>query len=604
MFKPENGFLQFVFANDDRYCLPSMVHLTLPNYLYYELKKAGYENIVFGRGIDGFKLCAYESSGAECLSRAAARGILHKIKNMGAHEGEGAFQQEFDGPDFGETCLRLLKNSSRTALVLDLDTFYAAHQQSPELTEKLIRSKSAMKNSRNMILLKTSVSASDSQRILMDPEGPFGTEVRSSGECLCQSLKFMIGQPSRVPLYGRMQSMMPNQVFFLNRFSADDLKKIIRYVLLKKQDFWITSEDMMNMVSCLFYWHFSDPFRKQHRLPLRSNPKQAYSVLEEDLMNRGGIESLLSLSRELARDPNWRDAYKASSAQAPRIIPENNLSSLLKTADIPDHMDEIYMHNLQRIQEFFSTSWNHPLDPEAESNMHRSIEFFIHAVESGNEDGMKSWIRLISECGLDCDPRMAPSVYKMLNQDFQTREKYADLLRVREWSRGELGRQNTAIEALEEELRKTELDPMDSRLTQLSLLKQSRESLEKEVSSQNVILSNLMSLIKNIEGPILAGTYSLDQMANVDLQGFADQIRRNEENLSDLIRKTAGFHQIIRDSGLQQQPVQSFELTQEEENTEDPEDALKRELQKQARDQLAYGGDHASEIINNLLSNY
>lgn len=88
MFEVQSGrkCFHFVFAQEDRYYLDSLVCFDLNRYLYYQLKKDGYQGVFFLQDLKGgCHVATEDKKSADLYSKARSRGVLEKLgKAFGA----------------------------------------------------------------------------------------------------------------------------------------------------------------------------------------------------------------------------------------------------------------------------------------------------------------------------------------------------------------------------------------------------------------------------------------------------------------------------------------------------------------------------------------
>lgn len=80
-FDSQNGWIQIVFANEeDSYVLPSMISVNYQRFLFYCLKKAGYEAVYFwGDNDSKYELFFMDNESAQYYEKVRPKGALERI---------------------------------------------------------------------------------------------------------------------------------------------------------------------------------------------------------------------------------------------------------------------------------------------------------------------------------------------------------------------------------------------------------------------------------------------------------------------------------------------------------------------------------------------
>lgn len=306
-FDGHSGFVHFVFANEDVYCLKSLMALDLEQYLYYQLKKNGYQGIYFiGKQEERCTVATYDAYSEELYARSDKSAFMSKmidlwgVASSGPRPGRAAVTVS-NAEQLCRKWLPLLKKEQKQAFVFRLDAFSElfSGEGRCELAELIRVGRQQPQGQKNILVLLAPISASEGAGWLLDEAGVFGTLDGKSGQPLCWEVESLIHGSKNVKLYEQLHHQLGERCQFLNRFTRERLRDLVRYHYLVRcpeeaaDPRWI--EDVSDLLYC---WHHSARLQGETGPLFSLNERQTFSQLLSDL-SHGTVRR--NMAREISR---------------------------------------------------------------------------------------------------------------------------------------------------------------------------------------------------------------------------------------------------------------------------------------------------------------
>lgn len=212
-FGRDDGVIHFLFANEDEYYLDSLVRLSLDQYLYYCLKKEGYESIFYiEESPKGFFVRMEDAKSVEEYPFLIKKDVLgffgiHNAKN-GVHAAEriqnGRKNYHVLHKKREELLTRLLlileESQEQNAFISSIRTFSRLLEGvDPEYRQRL---KSVLQTNqcKSVLVLVGSLRADDSVGCLTNREGIFHSELFPELRRLFQNEKVLVYEEMKLEL--------------------------------------------------------------------------------------------------------------------------------------------------------------------------------------------------------------------------------------------------------------------------------------------------------------------------------------------------------------------------------------------------------------------
>lgn len=273
-FRAQEGFIHFVFANEDTYILDSMVRLNLTDYLYYELKRKHYEQICFIRGISSpYTIQLFDRRSYDfCVSQK--QGLLSSL--MGKEE------RPYQRPGQDLSCredqiIKMIGRANKTAFVIRMDTFAVLFADHSEQLAALQRSAA---HSESSLLILSSTASEKSLPLFADENGIFRGQ--ADGKWLFPEVVRALDAEN---FYDRFQLQMGARCVFLNEFSRWTIRSVVRWVLWTQYDgnLQTDAEQIDRVTEYLYYYYHSDQLQSRGTSALPENKFRKYSELASAL---------------------------------------------------------------------------------------------------------------------------------------------------------------------------------------------------------------------------------------------------------------------------------------------------------------------------------
>lgn len=578
MFQCENGLIHFVFANEDSYCLPNLCHLSFINWLYFQLCKDGYTNIVLCSGNDPFCFTVYESGANALVQEVTNAGLLMKMRKFTARQpgqyGHQPVTKKLPAQEFSIACRKLLQQNTKTALVMPLECFYSLFEETENFTERLIRDNNHFKYNGNVLLLTSTLSVKDSYRILIDPQGPFS--VQYGDNSLCPNLRSMIFSAHRIPVYEHMQKVMYGQVHFLNLFTAAALRPVLESVMLCNPEIWMSHRELDTMAAYLQLWFSSPELQKYRPLPLQENPLREFMILENDLRRSDIFGEVYMAAME------YRE-YIPMKQEIPEVCMrcDNAISNLLESMYLSADLEEEALDQLLQLKKYFSTPWNHAWPKGTVAAVMDCFYLLKDMVSSCTHDQAGQAVRAVYEYGRISNMENMVRIYNLLEGDLEIRRKHIDICEKKQKAMEQNSRLEERISALSAELSEEQPAMGDPRFLLIYNMRKSSEMLQKVISTQDTFLAVIAGKRETLESMLKTGDFTLEKSRQEDGQLLNAQLAENESALEDMVRQTDEVHKMMDLNA---------------------EDQIRQLVHAKAA--IEYGKDNSGAILKNLKNQF
>ena len=222
-FQSTDGFLHFLFAEEDKYYLENLVELDFRRDLFYCLKKEKYRGVFFlePRGAQS-SLVMEDAASVEIYNQKKLGGLFAKnppaVKE--SRNGTGFFRVSFPQEADLLTRFHLLLRSGddRLAFVMSLKDFDRLYRNEQAFHELLGIVRKERRHS--ILVLTSSLRAGESLDTLTNPDGPLCSE-------LCPVLQKAILREERFQPYEELLQGMEKRVSFWNQMGREQILRLI-----------------------------------------------------------------------------------------------------------------------------------------------------------------------------------------------------------------------------------------------------------------------------------------------------------------------------------------------------------------------------------------
>lgn len=258
-FCAKDGYLHFLFAGEDDYYLDSLVRLDLGRYLYYCLKRAGYEAVYFlGREGDSLLVSMEDKNSLKEFPREGGKGFLGLKFPLSARTvtENGRSRYELVLPDLEDWMERLgsllRRKGDAYAFVVPIDLFFTLFRDEGRSRELAGMMKDDRQNS--IFLVTASLRADFSMDYLMREDGPFHSR-------LCPEVLRITGKARKVLLYEEMERELGSRYLVLNQLRKRDILRMLRYrMLICGKEPFLEEREMNDTAELIWFWHHSPMF--------------------------------------------------------------------------------------------------------------------------------------------------------------------------------------------------------------------------------------------------------------------------------------------------------------------------------------------------------
>ncbi len=284
----QNGFIQYIFANEDVYILDSMARENLSDYLYYQFRKNHSNDYQYIYQISGLRPSyAVKTADQESFMAAArAKQGLFRLRKAPEYDGMPIIMD-------ADQVRKLLKDSNKAAFLFRLDTFRDLFDRNVRFLAEIARNSP---HTGNRIFLICNTASSGSMPSFMDRDSVFrsGMEARQIFEDIDKCFKE--GDTSGNS-YRDLKRLRRDGVVFLNDFSEENIGRVVRWVLWDSGlDSATPPEQERRVVRFLYNWFHSPQMKSVYRDIVSANEERRFEVLAEEIRRRW--PSLVSATEE------------------------------------------------------------------------------------------------------------------------------------------------------------------------------------------------------------------------------------------------------------------------------------------------------------------
>ena len=286
-FDAQNGWIQLAFANEeDMYILPSTTSVNYQRYLFYCLKKAGYEAVYFwSEGEKNPELIYMDEESGRYYEKVRPQSFFEKF--LSGSEPEKALssgkistvkiQNEIVMEQLFEQIMRGKKKAALVVPIGVFDRFFSKNERA----KRLIENYRTQKSNKNLLLITATTRAEDSNRYFTNPEGILFK--------LFEEIRQAVSFNMHSNLYENIQRNMGEKCQFLNELDRDTIRNIVkRRMMMDIREDLPMSRAFMEKATLVIEWFYhSEKFRKETPIHLAENKKR-------DVPNRN-ISFLFSL---------------------------------------------------------------------------------------------------------------------------------------------------------------------------------------------------------------------------------------------------------------------------------------------------------------------
>ena len=304
-FDSQNGWIQIAFANEeDTYVLPSMVSVNYQRFLFYCLKKAGYEAVFFWGDSDSkCELFYMDSVSAEYYEKIRPKGawerLLGSSEIIPKNEEHKIASVKISNENVMEQLVyQIIKGKKKTALVIPMKVFDAFFTK-PDRAQTLMQKYKEQKSNKNLILITSSVRAEDSNKYIIRENGILSK--------LFEEVRQAVIASKRNNLYECLQTNMGSKCTYLNELNSEMIRNIVRKQMLLNpvSDLNLSSVDM-DCIAMVYEWYYkSKTFRENTPISLPENKKNELKVIAESLSN---IRTLTTICTWMETVGEWKSA--------------------------------------------------------------------------------------------------------------------------------------------------------------------------------------------------------------------------------------------------------------------------------------------------------
>ena len=342
-FDSEKGLFHFVFANeDDIYYSDTFIKLNMRSYLYYELRKRGYEYIYFfGDEHTQYKIVGATDEANRLYNKYSQRDNKNSfLKIFGKRRNEDNFSLAL------YQIIQILNKEKQIAVIFSIDTFNEISNYPNIINElKTIENKNSKSNYMHIILIQSPVITNDVRlKYFIDNKSVFRSE-------LFPDIQRIFNKSQNFHIYDELKNEMGDRVLFLNRLDYDSIRSMICNFMLKRE--LSLNDDELSKIDdytdFIYACYNSKFFREDMGGLLPKNPKRMLLDIENELKDRNTkiqIENKIKI---------LKDKYNNSKSLKLCILSEGYkfdlLPQFISYANNPDvikanRIYDIFSHNI------------------------------------------------------------------------------------------------------------------------------------------------------------------------------------------------------------------------------------------------------------------
>ena len=376
MFRSES-FIQLVFADpQDIYCLGSGMQLDLNSFLWFQLRKAGYQGIYFVSG--AANSCTVESKDMLSFQSFENRTRGGFFKNLFAANNRAYTHEnrvsKLEGNEY-HTFVKWITeqlNKEDQVFIFRLDTFCAMAQGNggEALLNRLIQMQAQQTHSKLLL------TATDAEKSIAMLNSPVFLQKHEQGY-FCKAVYDIIHAPVRLALFDELKHKLRKDILFLNQYS----QKMIAALLCCAQnhaDVLPLPEDVQSAMNCYIdCWAHTDSIREKENI-FGTQKLLSYQELLKWLKNETNWKKLARYALQF-RDNGGRNAVE--DYQEPElkvnITVQTDLSRKAQLIKIPK-ADINAAQQYQEICRLLYTPWNWKPDKQIEQYIYRWLTALEH----------------------------------------------------------------------------------------------------------------------------------------------------------------------------------------------------------------------------------
>ena len=353
-FDSQNGWIQIVFANEeDSYVLPSMISVNYQRFLFYCLKKAGYEAVYFwGDNDSKYELFFMDNESAQYYEKVRPKGALERILGSSdsviKNEEYKLISVRISNENIMEQIVyEILKGKKKTALVIPMKVFDAFFSK-VDRANTLVQKYKEQKSNKNLLLITASVRAEDSNKYIIRENGILSK--------LFEEVRQAVIPSKESNIYESLQMNMGDKSTYLNDLNREMIRNVVRkQMILYSETEMNISSDMMERIAMVYEWYYqSRKFRENTPIMLPENKKRELKVIEKSLSNMRTFTTIYTWIEDTG-DWNSSEGFRAylknmypKDAEQCFIYTDNFLLRLWEQIIIPESMLNMYQKSLKR----------------------------------------------------------------------------------------------------------------------------------------------------------------------------------------------------------------------------------------------------------------
>ena len=328
MIDVRDGVISFVFANEDTYLLPNLVEMDLYRYLCYSLYEKGIKYIyILQAGADGYYLSIQSEEAETMLNETKLPGIHFLGKYGRLYSRDRREKIDWDCEDLDQLIdskiPSLMSQKSRVAVIFDLETFNTVlRDDSSETLNTYIGMMDRAREQGNAIILVGPIQDSRIHNVLAGPESVFRF-CDERGHSLCREMREILVDPSNPPLYKEMKRRLGSRCVWLNMFSRDNVRTILRRNSLDNTSLLSDELETGNLALLVSQWYASPAFQAKCGMILGENRFRRFSDLRNDLKKadvmfglRKKAKEVLPAEATVSQDnKEWEKSYVGATAE-------------------------------------------------------------------------------------------------------------------------------------------------------------------------------------------------------------------------------------------------------------------------------------------------
>lgn len=395
VFKSVNGLCQFVFASEnEHYYLESLVRVNLHQYLYIQLKKAGYSSVFFlikGNTKDGYcELLIPEKEDADLYdSYSIKKSWFDKFWGVCEKNVTGKKVKIEDINQFADYMIQMMRENKGIAFVFTTETFDLLSSNGDFIRELAELSR---RNDGHLVLNCISTEHTDSLIQLTREDGIFRS-------LLFEENMWIFTHYKNPYLYDLMQEHMVGKVHHLNELSYAGIRSMILHYLIGEIDLFNKYLSHIDDYSLIVYtWYCSRKFREHSIELLEQNLfPEIYKngpVLLVDIEKNMNENRLVQMERLRVKlvEQNQKEEVRKVLFHYPNdtefgIVEDNNNRSWIQLVDkmlLVESIEEETKKILYQIRGELKKTRAFPISKESKTDIESLNRDILEASEMGD----------------------------------------------------------------------------------------------------------------------------------------------------------------------------------------------------------------------------